>query len=189
MPGVLSSSKEIIRQSPWRQAVCAVFLLVTAGGAGCVAPPREVSPAVAPAKAAQFSVEVEASGYCACGDCCGWRRTLLGTPVSKSTGKRKSVGVTASGTKARPGTIAADTSVFPFGTVLYVPGYGYGRVEDRGSSMVGNKIDLYFPSHRQALAWGRKRVRALVWPAKVSRRGGGGGSAGDANSSLSSAKS
>jgi 3D (Asp-Asp-Asp) domain-containing protein len=161
-----SRTGRIIRPSPWRQALCAVFLLCIAGATGCVSGPHEVSPVVGPTQPATYSMEVEASGYCSCGECCGWRRSLLGTPVSKSTGKRKAVGVTASGTRARPGTIAADTRVFPFGTVLYVPGYGYGRVEDRGSSMVGNKIDLFFPSHRQALEWGRKRVRALVWPVK-----------------------
>ena len=36
------------------------------------------------------------------------------------------------GRRARLGTIAADTRRYPFGTIMYVPGYGYGRVEDRG---------------------------------------------------------
>jgi 3D (Asp-Asp-Asp) domain-containing protein len=78
-------------------------------------------------------------------------------------GKPKQVGVTASGTRARPGTIAADTSVFPFGTILYVEGYGYGRVEDRGGAIKGDHIDLFFHTHRQAMAWGRKRVLVRVW--------------------------
>lgn len=166
MPSVYSRSKENVRQSPWRQAVCAVFLLVTAASSSCLSPYHEVSPVAPPAKPATQSVLVEASGYCSCGTCCGWHRNIFGQAVSNAGGRRKSVGVTASGTRAKPGTIAADTRVFPFGTVLYVPGYGYGRVEDRGSAMVGNKIDLYFPSHKQAEVWGRKRLRALVWPIK-----------------------
>ncbi|MDD4026355.1 MAG: 3D domain-containing protein, partial [Kiritimatiellae bacterium] len=65
--------------------------------------------------------------------------------------------------KAQHGTIAADTAVLPFGTIIYVPGYGYGRVEDRGGAIKGNKLDLWFPSHDAAKRWGRKRVKVRVW--------------------------
>ena len=59
----------------------------------------------------------------------------------------------------RDGTIAADTRFYPFGTRFYIPGYGYGRVEDRGAAIKGSKrLDLYFNSHRKALNWGRKRI-------------------------------
>ncbi len=57
------------------------------------------------------------------------------------------------------GTIAADTRFYPFGTRFYIPEYGYGRVEDRGSAIKGRKrLDLYFKSHQKALNWGRKRI-------------------------------
>lgn len=108
---------------------------------------------------------LEATGYCKCGECCGWRRNLLLQPVyayGPMKGERKKVGVTASGTKAKKGTIAADTSVFPFGTRMKVPGYGNGVVEDRGGAIKGNKIDLFFRTHRQALEWGRKTVTVEV---------------------------
>lgn len=56
-----------------------------------------------------------------------------------------------------PGTIAADTDYFPFGTQIYVPGYGWGIVEDRGSAIKGpNRIDLYYRRHSRALEWGRQ---------------------------------
>ena len=106
------------------------------------------------------------TGYCKCGKCCGWRRTWYGRPVVASgpnKGQRKKVGITASGTKGRVGTIAADTARYPFGTVMSVPGYGYGRVEDRGSAITGNHIDLFFKKHRHAVAWGRKTLRVKVW--------------------------
>ena len=111
---------------------------------------------------------VETTGYCNCGKCCGWRRSFfgLGRPVYSSgpnKGKPKKVGITASGTTARYGTIAADTRMLPFGTVLYVPGYGYGRVEDRGGAIKGAKLDLWFSSHDQALKWGRRRLKVKVW--------------------------
>ena len=59
--------------------------------------------------------------------------------------------------------IAADTARYPFGTVMYVPGYGYGRVEDKGSAITGNHIDVFFKRHRDAVAWGRKNLRVKVW--------------------------
>jgi len=62
------------------------------------------------------------------------------------------------------GTIAADTGVFPFGTRMHVPGYGWGVVSDRGSAVRGNRIDLFFRSHQQALEWGRRRVKVYIPP-------------------------
>ncbi len=108
---------------------------------------------------------LEATGYCKCGECCGWRRNLLLQPVyayGPMEGERKKVGETASGTKAKPGTIAADTSVFPFGTRMRIPGYGDGVVEDRGGAIEGGKIDLFFKSHKEALEWGRQTVTVEV---------------------------
>ncbi len=78
-------------------------------------------------------------------------------------GQRKIVGMTASGAMVKPGTIAADTSVYPFGTIMYIDGYGYGRVEDRGGAIKGQHIDLYFKSHKQALIWGRKNKTVKIW--------------------------
>lgn len=78
-------------------------------------------------------------------------------------GERKKVGQTASGEMAKPGTIAADTSLYPFGTLMYVPGYGYGNVQDRGGAIKGEKIDLYFKKHKQALQWGRVQKEVQIW--------------------------
>ena len=118
-------------------------------------------------KSARIMV-VETTGYCNCGKCCGWKRSFFGfgRPVFSSgpnKGKPKKVGVTANGTTARHGTIAADTRMLPFGTVLYIPGYGYGRVEDRGGAIKGAKLDLWFSTHDQALKWGRRRMKVKVW--------------------------
>lgn len=63
----------------------------------------------------------------------------------------------------REGTIAADTKYYPFGTRMYVPNYGWGVVEDRGSAIKGpNRIDLYFNSHNEALQWGRRNVPVTI---------------------------
>jgi 3D (Asp-Asp-Asp) domain-containing protein len=108
---------------------------------------------------------LEATGSCKCGECCGWKRNLFFQPVydcGPMEGGRKEVGLTVSGTKAKPGTIAADTSVFPFGTRMRIPGDGDGVVEDRGGVIQGGQIDLFFKSHREALEWGRRNVTVEV---------------------------
>lgn len=71
--------------------------------------------------------------YCACEQCCG-----------------KTNGTTASGAKAQDGiTVAADTSVLPFGTKLYIEGVGERTVQDRGGAIKGNVIDVYVSSHNK----------------------------------------
>ena len=80
----------------------------------------------------------------------------------RNAGKRKRVGQTASGKIARKGTIAAPRQ-YPFGTVMKIEGYGSGIVEDRGGAIKGKKIDLYFPTHRQARKWGRQTLAVEVW--------------------------
>jgi len=63
----------------------------------------------------------------------------------------------------RDGTIAADTRYYPFGTRMFVPGYGWGVVEDKGGAIKGpGRIDLYFSSHTEALQWGRRKVRVTI---------------------------
>ena len=136
-----------------------VMLSVTAGCAR-IRPPQRMADAEG---------VMTATGYCSCGKCCGWKRTWYGRPVSKATGKRKRVGQTASGQMARHGTIAAP-SKYPFGTIMYVEGYGYGRVQDRGGAIKGNRIDLWFSNHRKALSWGKRKVKVQVWYPKKSRR-------------------
>ena len=62
-----------------------------------------------------------------------------------------------------PGTIAADTKHYPFGTIMDVPGYGLGTVEDRGSAIKDpNRINLFFKSHQKALKWGRKKIPVKI---------------------------
>jgi len=112
-------------------------------------------------------VKMVVTGYCACHRCCGWRRNWLGQPVYAGgalAGKRKKVGICADGTKARGGTIAADTRYYSFGRRMYVPGYGYGTVHDRGKGIQGAaRLDVFFKSHRRALRWGRRSVVVTVF--------------------------
>ena len=101
------------------------------------------------------------TGYCNCEQCCGWETGGDGEPVyvyGPMNGKRKEVGRTARGTVARRGTVAADLKVYPFGTMLEIPGDGEGVVEDVGGAIRGRHIDVWFPTHEEARQWGRRKL-------------------------------
>lgn len=73
-------------------------------------------------------------------------------------------GITATGTRAGPGTIGSDWSVLPPGTRVEVPGYGMGTVEDRGDGARGNRLDVWLPSRDECFAWGRRRMKVRILP-------------------------
>lgn len=107
----------------------------------------------------------EVTGYCNCGECCGWVLDKDGKAVynyGRQKGKTKKIGLTSTGKKARRGTIAADPKVFKMGTKLEIPGYGTGVVEDIGGAIKGRHIDLWFPSHEEAKRWGKQYLRIKV---------------------------
>ncbi len=86
------------------------------------------------------------------------------TSGPESTGKSptdRGYGLTARGTRAGYGVCAADPCV-PFGTRLWIEGYGFATVEDRGGDIRGERLDLWFSDVHTALAWGRRRVRVVV---------------------------
>jgi 3D (Asp-Asp-Asp) domain-containing protein/peptidoglycan hydrolase CwlO-like protein len=70
---------------------------------------------------------------------------------------------TASGLPLGWGTVAVDTSVFPFGTRMYIPGYGDGVAADTGTAIIGRIIDIWFPTCGQARAWGRQTLTITVY--------------------------
>jgi 3D (Asp-Asp-Asp) domain-containing protein len=41
---------------------------------------------------------------------------------------------------------------------MTIPGYGAGVAADTGGSVVGARIDLWFPTRAEALAWGTRTV-------------------------------
>jgi 3D (Asp-Asp-Asp) domain-containing protein len=77
-------------------------------------------------------------------------------------GEKKKVGITSDGSKAKKGTIAADISRYPYGTKMYVPGYGWGEVHDIGTAIKGDHIDIFFPDEKDAKAWGRKYLDVTI---------------------------
>lgn len=78
-------------------------------------------------------------------------------------------GITATGLPMDRGVVAVDPEVIPLGSVVYVPGYGYALACDVGGAIKGRRMDVYLSSRREAIAWGVRRVRVVVYS-------GGGGS-------------
>jgi 3D (Asp-Asp-Asp) domain-containing protein len=78
----------------------------------------------------------------------------LGKPANKLR--------TSTGTMPKEGrTIAVDPSIIPYGSIVYIQGYGYFIAEDCGGAIKQNRIDIYTNSHEDAIQQGKKV--AQVW--------------------------
>ena len=67
-------------------------------------------------------------------------------------------GRTSTGIPVGWGVAAVDPRVIPLGTHLSIPGYGEAVAADTGGSIVGGRIDLWFPTCVQAGGWGSRSV-------------------------------
>ena len=66
-------------------------------------------------------------------------------------------GITATGTKVTAGrTIAVDPKVIPYGTKVYIEGYGWRVAEDCGGAVKNKHIDVAIDTHARALSIGTK---------------------------------
>ena len=96
------------------------------------------------------TVQMRVTAYCPCQKCCG----------------KYSDGVTACGHKICPGDafVAADKE-YSFGTEMIIAGYKNGqpvKVLDRGGVIAGNRLDVFFHSHQEALKWGVRHLGVKV---------------------------
>lgn len=66
-------------------------------------------------------------------------------------------GFTATGTKIIVGkTIAVDPSLIPYGSQVYIEGYGWYTADDCGGAVNGKHIDIAVETHEEALSKGVK---------------------------------
>ncbi len=101
--------------------------------------------------------EFTLTAYCPCVKCCGeWSAehpSRIGTDYVQKT---------ASGTIPVAGrTVSVDTDVIPFGSIVVINGHEY-VAEDRGGAIKGNKVDVYFDSHDEALEFGRQTAEVFI---------------------------
>lgn len=90
----------------------------------------------------------------------------------QSTGKRpgdKYYGITATGTRAKIGTVAVDPRVIPLGTKLYVksldpniPDYGFATAEDVGGAIKNMRIDLFMNTVKECYTFGKRPVMVYI---------------------------
>ena len=93
-------------------------------------------------------------------------RELAAAPSTSPAGHTLTVSATGYSLKGRTstgvsvgyGVVAVDPNVIPLGTKMTVPGYGEAVAADTGGAVVGAHIDLWFPTHAEALAWGTRTV-------------------------------
>lgn len=85
------------------------------------------------------------TAYCPCEMCCD-----------------KSDGITATGVTAIQGrTIAVDPNYIPYGTEITINGNTY-VAEDCGGAIKGNRIDIYFDSHQEAVEFGVQYLEGVI---------------------------
>jgi len=81
-------------------------------------------------------------------------------------------GITKSGVPVARGHVAADPKIIPLGSTIYVESAlmgGVYKVTDTGRLIKGKIIDIFIPSYKESLEFGRRDVKV-----KVLRYGHGG---------------
>lgn len=72
-------------------------------------------------------------------------------------------GYTATGTKAKYGTLAVDPKVIPYGTKIYIKELNkVFTAEDCGGGIKGNKIDIYMNSKSACNSWGVRTITLQI---------------------------
>jgi 3D (Asp-Asp-Asp) domain-containing protein len=79
------------------------------------------------------------------------------TAYSASVEEDTAWGITYTGVRASPGTVAVDPAVIPLGSRLRIDGLpGLYRAEDTGGGIRGAHVDVFMDSRREALQFGRR---------------------------------
>ena len=95
-------------------------------------------------------------------------RVTAYSPDERSCG-RHADGITASGYSVETNgghMVAADKRWFRFGSLVSIPGYADGQIVpvlDRGGAIKGNRLDVLYPTHERACAWGVQYIYVTEW--------------------------
>ena len=70
---------------------------------------------------------------------------------------------TSTGTRPRANhTIAVDPTVIPYGSKVYIEGYGTYIAEDCGGGIKGNMIDIYMNTYNECIQFGRRKAKVYI---------------------------
>jgi len=58
--------------------------------------------------------------------------------------------------------IAVDPKVIPLHSKVYIEGLGYYYAEDVGGAIKGNRIDVLYSTHQEALEFGVKEMKVII---------------------------
>lgn len=71
--------------------------------------------------------------------------------------------ITATGTTPKVNhTIAVDPKIIPYGSKVYIDGYGTYTAEDTGGVIKGNIIDIYMGSYDECMQFGRRKAEIYL---------------------------
>jgi 3D (Asp-Asp-Asp) domain-containing protein len=102
-----------------------------------------------------------------------WNLANSGTATASTTTQKEDfeataycvTGITKSGAKVAPGHVAADPKIIPLGSMIYVDSPlmgGIYQVLDTGDLIKGKIIDIFIPSYKDCVEFGRRGVKVQV---------------------------
>lgn len=94
-------------------------------------------------------------------------KKVLNMTATAYTTERTSDKTTATGQVARVGLVAVDKRVIPLGSKLYIvsadgKSWCYGKAVAADTGVRGNKIDLFFNTHKECISFGRRKATVYV---------------------------
>ncbi|WP_026567704.1 3D domain-containing protein [Bacillus sp. UNC41MFS5] len=93
-------------------------------------------------------------------------KTITVSATAYTANCKNCSGITALGLNLKKNpklkVISVDPKVIKLGTKVYVEGYGYAIAGDTGGAIKGKKIDIFVPSYKKAIQWGRKTVKVQI---------------------------
>lgn len=101
--------------------------------------------------------EFKLTAYCSCVECCG--EYAINRPLDEngeeivygSTGERLIAGI----------SVAVDPDVIPYGSTVVINDHEY-IAQDCGGAIKGDRIDIYFDNHQDALEFGVQYAEVFV---------------------------
>lgn len=108
----------------------------------------DTNQAVEPVSLGNFKL----TAYCSCSLCCGeWANNRPNGIVYGAIGEELKEGY----------SIAVDPTVIPYRTEVIINGHTY-KAQDCGGAIKGNRIDVYFKDHNDALEFGVRYAEVFV---------------------------